>query len=204
MPTYLDDQPFATQAPTLAAALDAVRRDVEASGRLIVEVTLDGQGLVGESLQAQAEAGLEDAELRLYSAEVVEVVGDALREVRASIDRIEGMHAEAADHLQRGDQSAGLATVGEVIELWLGVQVGVGQAASVAGIELEGLAVGATTAEALIAGLLERLQELKGQIESGDTIALADALAYEWSEITAPWGELVDTLLVRVVDGPPA
>ncbi|MEO0963546.1 MAG: hypothetical protein AAFY08_00360 [Planctomycetota bacterium] len=204
MPTYLDDAPLAVDAATLDAALDVARRDAEAQGRLIVEVSLDGESLMGDRLDAAMGTAIGEAELRLYSADAAQVAGEALHEVRASIDRIEAMHQEAADELQRGDQAAGLATVGRVIELWLGVQRGIGQAAQVAGIELDGLTFGQTSATALFSGLLERLQELKGMIESGDTIALADALAYEWSEITEPWGALVDTLIAMVEAEPAA
>ncbi|MEO0588225.1 MAG: hypothetical protein AAF078_11350, partial [Planctomycetota bacterium] len=103
-----------------------------------------------------------------------------------------------ADLLQAGDDASGLAAVGRVIELWAGVQSAVGQSAEVAGIDLNAMSVEDTPATDLIAGLLDRLRELRDLIQSGDTVALADALAYEWADTTASWGDLVETLLHRI------
>jgi len=198
MPTFLDDAPFTTDAATLDGVLDAAQQDVQANGRLIVEVSLDGQPLVGDDLEARRTQPIDDAEVRLYTADGAQIAAEALREVRQSIDQIDQLHDRAAEQLQRGDQAEGMQTVGQVIELWLGVQRAVGQSAQVAGINLDGFEFGDTSAKALFAGLLERLQELKALIEANDTVALADALAYEWNEITGPWAELVDTLTARV------
>jgi len=198
MPTFLDDAPFATDAATLDGVLDAAQADARSNGRMIVEVSLDGQSLVGEDLDARRPQPINQAEVRLYSADGAQVAAEALREVRQSIDQIDQLHDRAAEQLQRGEQSEGMQAVSQVIELWLGVQRAVGQSAAVAGIDLDGFEFGGTSAKALFAGLLERLQELKALIEANDTVALADALAYEWKEITGPWAELVDTLTARV------
>jgi hypothetical protein len=198
MPAFLDDRPFASAATTLDGLLDAARQDAEAQGRMIVEVAIGGQSLLGDALDAQRGQALPDADVRLYSADAAQIAVEALHELRGSMDRIDQLHDTAAEQLQRGEQAQGLQTVGQVIELWLGVQQGVGQVAGLAEIDLDRLPVGDTTAKDLFALLLARLHELKALIEANDTVALADALAYEWSEITAPWADLIDALIARL------
>ncbi|MEM6331780.1 MAG: hypothetical protein AAF823_00365 [Planctomycetota bacterium] len=198
MPVFLDDKPYAATAAKLGELLDAVRESPGQHRRLIVEVNVSGHPLAGDALVAELERDIAEDEVRLVSADAGQIAVEALGAVRTSVDEIANLHQQAADMLQAGDDATGLATVGRVVELWAGVQSAVGQSAEVAGIDLNTLTVEDKLATDLIAGLLDQLRALRDLIQSGDTVALADALAYEWAETTAAWGDLVETLLHRI------
>ncbi len=48
--------------------------------------------------------------------------------------------------------------------------------------------------------LIDQLKQLKDMLTSGDTVALADALAFEWPQTTDRWQLLIDEMIGWIGD----
>lgn len=198
MPIYLDDEPVTIVGENLAAVLDAARRKLEPSGRLVVEVQLDGATLSSDQLQERADAAVAASEVRLYSADPRELAIDALDQVRGRLAQVRDDQQAAADLLQQDKGVEAIQKVGACIAGWLQTQQAVTLAANLAGVDLNTLQVGGKPATQCMERLIEGLKSLKDALVHRDTVALADALAYEWPEQVDDWDRLVERLTEEI------
>lgn len=195
MPIYIDDEFITMTGANLGAALDAAAERLAASGRVVVEVMLEGAVLAGDQIDARRGEAIDQRDLRLVSADPRALSVETLEQIQARLGDARRLQDDAADLLQRDDASAALRKVGEAIEVWLQTQQAVLHSAAITGLDLDAVAVDNEPLSAFTEQLLSRLQELKGLIESGDLVALADALAYEWPEEVARWEALIAALI---------
>lgn len=200
MPVLLDDTPLTTDGARLRDAVAAAVNALQPDGRVLVEIQLDGQTLPEDEIEARADEPVDDAEVRLYSADPTALATSTLEQVRSRLAEADQMMRDAADLLQGDQTAAGLRKVAEAIEPWLQTQQAVIQCATLIGIDLNGLDIDGQPLTAPVQDLLQQLTTLKELITANDTVALADALAYEWPETTARWDRLVATLIERIED----
>ena len=202
MQVYLDEQAIELPGPNLAALLDAARRRLaDAEGepqRVVVEVAVDGHKLAEDQIAERAEEDLGDQEVRLVTADPKQLAVETLEQVRGRLGEAQEMQQEAADLLQQDQTQPALQKVGESIEAWLQVQQAVLQSAVLLGIDLDQLDIDGQPAHALTTEALERLEDIKTFIQANDTVALADALQYEWPETTDQWHRLIDQVIAAI------
>ncbi|MEM7625407.1 MAG: hypothetical protein AAF333_07255 [Planctomycetota bacterium] len=204
MQVYLDEQPIELPGPSLGTLLDAARRrladDAEggSGGRVVVEVAVDGHKLGEDQITARADEDLGDLEVRLVTADPKQLAVDTLEQVRGRLGEAQELQQEAADLLQQDQTQPALQKVGESIEAWLQVQQAVLQSAVLLSIDLDKLDIDGQPAHALTAQALERLEDIKAFIQANDTVALADALQYEWPETTTQWHRLIDEVVAAI------
>ncbi|MEL7088654.1 MAG: hypothetical protein AAGL98_09485 [Planctomycetota bacterium] len=202
MQVYLDEQAIELPGPNLASLLDAARRRLaDAEGavrRVVVEVAVDGHKLGEDQIAQRAEDDLGDQEVRLTTADPQQLAVDTLDQVRGRLAEAQEMQQEAADLLQQDQTQPALQKVGESIEAWLQVQQAVLQSAVLLGIDLDTLDIDGQPAHALTTAALERLEDIKVFIQANDTVALADALQYEWPETTSQWHRLIDEVIAAI------
>ncbi len=219
MPVYLDDAEVDAPAAggDLGSLLDATRDRLASAGgpgggggsggasgggsgggRVVVEVHVDGEALSDAEIAARRGEPLGDAEVRLVTADLNALVVDTLDQVRVRLEEAETLQADAADLLQRDDTPPAFAKIGESVAAWLQVQQAVLQASALMRIDLDTVTVDGEPAHALTTEALERLQGVKAALQAGDTIALADTLAYEWPDLTARWDRFLAVLIERV------
>lgn len=200
MPIYIDDEFIAMDARDLGGALDAAAERLAASGRVVVEVELDGAVLPGDQIDARRGEAIEQRELRMVSADPRVLSIETLEQVRARLGEAKRLQDDAADLLQRDDAPAALKKVGEAIEVWLQTQQAVLHSAAITGLDLDAITVDGEPLSGFTGQLLGRLKELKALIEAGDTVGLADTLAYEWPEEVARWESLIAALIANLSD----
>lgn len=202
MQVFLDEQAIELPGPNLGSLLDAARRrlaDAEgASQRVVVEVAVDGHKLGEDQIAERAEEDLGDLEVRLVTADPKQLAIDTLEQVRGRLGEAQEMQQEAADLLQQDQTQPALLKVGESIEAWLQVQQAVLQSTVLLGIDLDKLEIDGQPAHALTTTALERLEDVKVFIQANDTVALADALQYEWPETTSQWHRLIDEVIKAI------
>ncbi|MEM9295250.1 MAG: hypothetical protein AAGA57_05555, partial [Planctomycetota bacterium] len=136
MPVLLDDQPLASSPDKLVDALEAARQQLGPTGRIVVEVQLDGQHLTGEDLDDPARQSLDGRDLRLYSADATTLALTTLDQVRDRLSEARTLQAEAADLLRQDQAQDGLRKVGSAIEVWLQVQQAASQTAGLCNVEI--------------------------------------------------------------------
>jgi len=197
MPILLDEQPADLPGATLGEALEAAQQKLAEDGRIVVEVSVDGQPLDGETIERRAGESVAEKDIQLTSAAPGEVASEALGAVRTQLGEARVLQAEAADLLQRDQPGEALNKVSAAIEAWLATQQVVVQSASMLGIDLDQFEVEGRELTDTVNELADQLKELRELIQLGDMIGLADALAYEWPGITDRWDAVLGTLLDR-------
>lgn len=198
MAIYLDDQSVELTGESVGAVVMTANQRVAADGRMIVEVELDGQGLSGETLAQRQHETLAGRELRLRSASPVELATAALDQVRTRLHDTREVQAQCAQLIQRDQTAEALGRFNDVIATWLAVQEAVANVSRLMRVNLGELTVDAVPAQQTMGGLVEALQSFKRMIQDGDTVALADALAYEWPQMTDQWDRLLAGLIDKI------
>ena len=200
MPVYLDDVAVDAAGPSLGALLDAVRDRLAAEGgeRVVVEVHVDGEAVGEAALAARRDEPVDGAEVRLVTADLKVLAVDTLDQVRGRLDEASNLQADAADLLQQDQAAEAFGKIGESIGAWLQVQQAVLHAAVLLKIDLNTITVDRAPAHDVTAEAVEKIHAVKDALQAGDTIALADTLAYEWPDLAARWDRLIATLIERI------
>ena len=198
MAIFLDDEAVRLEGSSLADVLQSAQQKLECHRRVIVEVQLDGQALSGDQIEQQQTSDVSAAELRLYSANPAEVAVETLEQVRYRLASVRQTQADAADMLQQDRSAEALQKVAESVEGWMQTQQAISMAASLTGISLEQLNVDGQPVSDITNNLVAALTNMKDLLAAGDTVAMADALAYEWPEYVDTWDRLVERLIDKL------
>lgn len=195
---HLDDEIVPLEGETLSEVLQSAKARTDAEGRLVVEIRLDDEPLSPEQIEQALEAPVAEREVHLVTAEAGELASTVLEQIEAALEDVKLKQERAGELLQQDEAGEAMQVLGEVISVWLQAQQAIAQSATLAGVELGGLAVDGRSFDELAAELVERLEELKSLIEANDTVSLGDALQYEWPELTDRWKAIVHELRSRV------
>ncbi len=194
MPVILDDKAIEVQGLDLGTVLQAVGDQLAEQGRIVAEVMIDGKAVVGEELEALAQAPVLAVEVKIVSAEAKALAGEVLGQVRGALAEVRQLQADAADDLQADDPQAAFEKLGGAIEAWLQTHSAIVSCSALMGVDVQALDVQGTAGHAMTERLVASLTELKGLLEDRDPVGLADALAYEWPEVVDQWDQLVVVL----------
>lgn len=198
MPIYLDDQPVQLSGVDLASVLDSAADHLRASGRIVVEVTLDGEPLVDEQLESRRHDAVGDGELRFYSANPRDLSRTTLEAVLGRLDAVAQRQREAADLISSDQQNEAMTALTQAIEGWQQSQQVVIQTASLTATDLSTLDIDGASAQEVIEQVITMLQVVRDTIEARDMIGLADTLAYEGPALIKQWQKLVTALIERI------
>ena len=206
MATFLDDQAADFDGQTLGAVIDAARATTDPDGRIVVEVRVDGEAISGSQLDAQWGEPIAGREIKLYTADPASLAIEPLEQVRDRLGEAHALQSDAADLLQQDRGAEAFTKVAEAMSVWQLAQQTVSQSAELLQLNLDELEIEGRTVPELTDATLAQLRELKGLLEAGDSVGLADALAYEWPEVTTKWESLIGGLIAEIEgdsDGPP-
>jgi hypothetical protein len=198
MTIYLDGEPVALGGANLDEVLAQARVYLQGSGRVVVEVQVDGQALTGKDLDSRLHADLGQAELRLASADPRELSLTALQAVRTKLAESTAAQGDAADAFQRDDYPRAMQVLGQAMQVWNQGPQAIVNAAQMASLPLGEITVEGQTMDALAMDLVERLKAIRDRLAAKDTVALADALVYEWPGVTARWDRFVEHLIQEI------
>jgi hypothetical protein len=195
MPIYLDGQAVDLPGDNLGAVLDAAQQRLEPAGRVLVEVLLNGEPLLGEQLDTNRDVVIGDAKVHLESADPRELAEATLEQVRLGLMDARELQLEAADLFQQDKSNEAMQHVGRAIEAWQQAQQAVLQSTLLLGIDLDKQTFDGRPMNDLTDALLNQLKGLRDLISAGDTVGLADSLAYEWPAMTDRWDRLIRELI---------
>lgn len=194
MAVYVDDQPVELAGDSLGSVLSAATNHLASSGRIVVEVLVDGQNLVGDELVSRQSAGVEQAEVRLYSADPRVLGGETLDQVRRLLGEARQAQQEAAELIMQDRQADAMQRVVAAVDGWRQAQDAILNTTRLVGINLDEQQFSGEPLSQKIKSLLDQIKELKSLIEGRDFVALADSLQYEWPETVKVWENMVDQL----------
>lgn len=198
MAIFLDDKPTELTGSSLVEILASAGESLAANGRVVVEVMVDGKAVTGDALGDYQNTDLSSTEVRLTSADPKALAVSTLNQVREQLPLAGTLHEQAAEQLQADKPTEALQHIAEAIEVWMMTQEAVQGSAGVVGLGLDDVKVDGEPMSAFTDELIQQLNSLKDLIVSKDTVALADALAYEWPAIVQRWDELIETLIAEI------
>jgi len=204
MPVFLDGHPIRPDATKLGAVLDEIRSHVAGQGRVIVEVELNEERLIGEAIHTYRDADVQQGDLKLTSAEPNELILQAIEDCRIELQTMAGQLEDAAQMLQQDRADEAFPKLQDMLQTWQRVQQVVRESSRMLGFDLDAFEFEGRPVTELFDGLVEQLKDLRDQVQSGDALALADTLAYEWPETVARWQQMLSAYAEALNEtGPP-
>lgn len=198
MAIFLDDEPVQLAGANLAELITSATEHLSGDGRVVVEVMIDGSVLNADDMNQRKDSPLEQNEVRLVSADPNVLAVTTLHQVRDLLPQATSLHEQAAENLQQDEPEEALKLLAEAIGVWMQTQEAVLGSAGVVGLGLDQVKVDDEPMSDFTDELIKRLHELKDLIVAGDTVALADALAYEWPPIVERWDALIAELIKAI------
>lgn len=193
MRAFLDDREIDSSTSTLAGVLTEGAAMAEASGRIIVEVTIDGVEVDGDRLESPSQEDLGTSEVRLVSAEPAALAAQALADAATQLGQTRERQSRCAGLVQVGKISEAMSLMEECLNDW---QV----ARTVVDSVTQLTSVTADSAEDTIEGLAVKLKELKSALTGQDWATVSDILAFDLDEQITSWTALLDDMRARFED----
>ena len=218
MRVLLDENPCDVGAGNVRQAITAAAALVEADGRMIVEVRVDGQTWTGEALDTIADDATAD-EVRLTSADPIQLICDTFSDAAIALTDADQLQQSAAELLQADQTQAAMEKLNEALSIWSSVQQAVSMGVELAEIDLNKRtppskssrqAVGnsksgssafpspAVPMANVVDSLNQQLRLVRQALESKDTVALADALLYQLPDVVRQWQGWLSDLQAQI------
>ncbi len=201
MRVLLDDHPLA-EAPTFASALRLAMDHASRLGRILVELSLDGQRVHDALLSNPPERSLGD-ELRAQSADPKALVVQTLHQAAQVLADLAPQQAEAGRLIQRGKTEEAVPKLEAIITSWQHAQQAVQQGVALLDLPVESIVTSdpagrrQTFAET-VASLSSRLSELARTFQARDWSAVADVLIYDLGDDANRWQRLIGAIIQRL------
>jgi hypothetical protein len=199
MRVLLDEQPCDIDAASIGEAIRGAAALAEKRGRLIVEVSVDGERWDEAQLGSEQLCGRPAEEVRCMTADrkalVLRTLGDA-SEVLMQADELQ---REAAGLIQTDQAAQAKEKIAEAVNIWLTVLEAVARSAEALEMDLNAV-IGATgePLPASIDRLKERLETLRTAVQIDDPAAIADTLLYEMPDVVGEWRERLSDMQDRI------
>ncbi|MEM9346989.1 MAG: hypothetical protein AAGB26_10275 [Planctomycetota bacterium] len=197
MPIHIDDHPSTLTAGSMRELLAAVSESLAPAGRVVVEVKVDGESVTGPALDDDQPTA-EGSDIRVYSAKPSELVVGILEDIRTQLAASQQQQQQAAELLQQDDPAKAMDLVKQSIDGWLQAQQAVGQSSQLLQLDLQAITVEDQPVIERMNELITALTELKDIVVANDFVALADALQYEWPDITERWDTALGAIIQHV------
>ncbi len=198
MQVYLDERQCDVSAECVGEAILAGAALAETHGRMIVEVEVDGTRWTERELGAPERANFIAEEVRLTSADPVELVSSTFTDAADALDEADALHREAAELIQLDQQRKAMEKLGQALSIWMAVQQTVEKGATLMQVDLDDVKLSESTAQSAVEQLGIQLNAIKAAVEMEDPVQLSDSLLYELPDVVEQWRSLLRELRFRV------
>lgn len=199
MAIYLDEQELKVDALCLKDVIQAANAQALAQGRIIVEITFDGQVIPADELESRQEDPLPvGQDICLVSSRPGELAIDTLNQCTLALDEARKVTAEAAELLQQDKMTSAVERIGKSVGIWQQVQAVVSQSTQLTGIDLNERKLDGEPINAIIQQHVSHLTELRDLLQARDTLGLADVLIYEWPGVLDRWQQLICEMITWI------
>ena len=198
MQILLDENVCDVAAETVEEAIAVCANLVEAQGRMIVDVHVDGARWSEEELASTENQSTTAQVVELTSADPAQLVLQTFQDAAEALTDADELQQEAAQLLQSDQRTICMDKMGEALSIWLSVQQAIVKGSQVIGLQLDEVTVDGTPIVTSIVQLNEQLRMLRTALEQDDQIALADALLYEFPDIVREWQGILEHLQTLV------
>ena len=204
MRVLLDNELCEINADSVTTAVTQAAAVAQKCGRLIVEVVVDGRTWNSDDLEASPAAPILAQEIRLTTADPVELVCQTLDDAGAALMDAERLQTEAAEQIQSGRTASGMTALNQAFGIWSSVQQAVMMGCELANVDLDQFRIDSSnpeeSARVIIHKLNNKLREVRDALANHDTVALSDALLYELPAAVRRWRELIDDVRLHILE----
>jgi len=198
MRVLIDDRPCDVTGDSVRDALTEAASRAESTGRVIVEVVVDGERW-GESELGSPERCAGTADLvHLISADRRELVCRTLGEASDVLSEIDELQRSAAEAVQVGDTADGMTRLAEALELWLLVQRSISMSLQTMDLDLDAVRHDGEPVGDSVNALEGQLRGVRDALTSQDSVALADTLLYELPDVIEHWRGILGSVQRQV------
>jgi hypothetical protein len=180
MRILLDNRETSLRADTVAVALQEAAILVERTGRMIVEVEVDGTTWGEEDLADASHTARGAVEVRFATAHPAELLRDTLAHATDAVLNAEQIQRNAARLLQANRDGEGLQSLLEALAIWGSVQTAVSRGLELGVVSRDSLKAGGIDLDGAVAVLDKQLRALRDAMQSQDPTAVSDCLMYEF------------------------
>lgn len=198
MRILLDDRETNLRADTVGHALREAATLVERSGRMIVEVEVDGIAWGEEDLASSEYALRNAAEIRLATAHPAELLRDTFAHATEAVLNADEIQRAAAKLMQSNRESEGMQRLLEALAIWGSVQTAVSRGFELGVLSREQAKARGIDLDGAIATLDRQLRTLRDAMQSQDTTAVSDCLMYEFPTTTKRFAETLASIAAAV------
>ncbi|MBL4702817.1 MAG: hypothetical protein JKX85_16350 [Phycisphaeraceae bacterium] len=199
MAIYLDEQELTLEATSLKDVVQAANAQALSQGRIVVEISLDGQVIPADQLASrQAESLPQGKDVHLVSSRPSELAIDTLNQCLQSLDEARKITSDAAQLLQQDDTTAAIEQIAQSMSIWQQVQAVVSQSTQLTGIDLNTRELDGEPINDIIRKHVTHLTELRDLLKAKDSLGLADVLTYEWPSVLDRWQQLVGEMITWI------
>lgn len=204
MHVLLDGEEIRIEKPTIAAALEAAKREAEKRNRVVIEASMDGAPIADAWLECPPTEPRPGSEVRFVSADPLSLVRVTFLEIAEELKGAIGHQEAAARAVQTGRLDEAMPKVSAALSVWQNVREGVINGATLLGMDLGAMrapAVGNDPSQTVgqhIDGLARALGELKRAIGAADWPGVADVLAYDLGDQAKRWQVVMNALADEV------
>lgn len=179
---------------TLAGLAGDVRRE-HLVDRVLVEVAIDGQTLVDDTLTDRLSATLDGCEqIDFVSAEPRALAADALRQVSKRLAEAADAHVAVAHMLQSGQVAPAVQEFAGLLANWHECQRAIVDASGLLERDISDWIVDGRSLPEHFASLAGRLREIRDAFDARDFVLLADWLEFEMPQVCRVWSALTESL----------
>lgn len=199
MAIYLDEQELTLDATSIKDVIQAANAQAMSLGRIVVEVSLDGQVIAADELESRQEESIPvDKDICLLSSRPSELAIDTLNQCMLALDEARKATSEAAQMLQQDNVNAAVEQIAKSVNIWQQVQAVVSQSTQLTSIDLNTRQLDGEPINDIIQQHVGHLTELRDLLQARDTLGLADVLTYEWPGVLDRWQQLIGEMITWI------
>jgi len=189
MRILLDDRETTLRADTVGVALQEAATLAGQSGRMIVEIEVDGIAWCEEDLARPEHTARGATEVRLSTAHPAELLRDTFAHATEAVLNAEEIQRAAAKLMQSNREGEGLQKLLEALAVWGSVQTAVSRGLELGVLTRDDVRAAGIDLDGAVAVLDAQLRALRTAMQSQDTTAVSDCLMYEFPATTKRFAE---------------
>lgn len=189
MRILLDDRETTLRADTVGVALQEAATLAGQTGRMIVEIEVDGIAWCEEDLARPEHTARGATEVRLSTAHPAELLRDTFAHATEAVLNAEEIQRAAAKLMQSNREGEGLQKLLEALAVWGSVQTAVSRGLELGVLTRDDVRAAGIDLDGAVAVLDAQLRALRTAMQSQDTTAVSDCLMYEFPATTKRFAE---------------
>lgn len=194
MDVFIDSDLFETSKEVLSDIVSEARNKVDATGRRIVEIRIDGQPVTEDDLPNIDEEGEEAEEVQFITEDPYQMVRTVLLDVRDALEEAKEIHHQVAELLQTDQTTEAMEAFSPALNIWKQTEESIRKSAEFLSLDLTGISVNDKPITEIFTDFADKLKQIFQQYNDGDMFGLSDTLGYEMDEVVDLWSEMLDVL----------